>query len=457
MKKVLLSSLLLLLSPTTPFTPPTPQPSPASTPNIRRSLSLPYSATSLPRRSGEDRNKERNVRVGLQDGNVKKLKVSSNASATTKKRTTKLTRKRSTAASFGSIYANSAVVPPSLLTFLSEVHDTTSLLSKDEEYELGMTVQKGRRYKRAKVDLEKELRRDPTVGEMIEVVGCGSEEEYDAVIKLGDEARRTLVECNLRLVQKVVNVYIRNGLGSQYNAGDMMQDGTMSLIKAAEKFDPTKGFRFSTYAMFWVRSSVKRSQLRQSTRIAVPVRVHERYKKIRTLRDEGVTNVDVVAEVVGVTPKVVSDVVEAMERKVFSLDAPIDYRSSSGGSSGAAGAGGGSSSVGSGGDNTFAKFVDGSGGGGSGIGATPTPSNDGNVLLDKMIETSDVVSLITTCLDDVSSKLIIMRYGLGDMKGDCVSVKELAGIAGMKQDKVRRIIKRGMGKIRPVFEEYVNS
>lgn len=97
----------------------------------------------------------------------------------------------------------------------------------------------------------------------------------------GMEAKNQLVASNLRMVQRVVNLYIRNGLGSEYNAGDLMQDGTIALIRAAEKFEPERGFRFSTYAMYWIRSAVKRSQTSQSRIVMVPQRIHETHKRVQ--------------------------------------------------------------------------------------------------------------------------------------------------------------------------------
>ena len=76
--------------------------------------------------------------------------------------------------------------------------------------------------------LEEELRREPTEEEWFAASdGVDSVEELQATIVQGMEAKNRLVESNLRMVQGVVNTYIRNGLGSQYNAGDLMQEGTM--------------------------------------------------------------------------------------------------------------------------------------------------------------------------------------------------------------------------------------
>lgn len=131
------------------------------------------------------------------------------------------------------------------------------------------------------------------------------------------------------MVQRVVNLYIRNGLGSQYNAGDMMQEGAMALIRAAEKFEPSKGFRFSTYAMYWIRASVKRSQLIQSRPISIPQRHHDVFKKLQKVEKDlydqlgrKATSAELTEEL-NVTTAQFDRCVTAMKQKYYSLDAEI--------------------------------------------------------------------------------------------------------------------------------------
>jgi len=122
--------------------------------------------------------------------------------------------------------------------------------------------------------------REPTDDEWCAAAGKINAVALRETIEDGVRAKNHLVASNLRMVQRVVNLYIRNGLGSEYNAGDLMQDGTMALIRAAEKYEPQRGFRFSTYAMYWIRSAVKRSQTSQSSIINTPQRIHETHKRI---------------------------------------------------------------------------------------------------------------------------------------------------------------------------------
>ena len=104
-------------------------------------------------------------------------------------------------------------------------------------------------------------------------------QNFDEVIRIGRRASAILVEKNLRLVQKCANVYVRNGLNSGYDFGDLFQTGSIGLHQAAEKFDPKKGFRFTTYAMFWIRASLKTGQLRQKNVIRIPDQLEQINRK----------------------------------------------------------------------------------------------------------------------------------------------------------------------------------
>jgi DNA-directed RNA polymerase sigma subunit (sigma70/sigma32) len=125
-----------------------------------------------------------------------------------------------------SLYRKSPSVPDSLLDYAQEIHAISRVTPK-EEIELGTKTQEAIRLQKMFDDLYSKYGREPTNDEWCAAAGKINMQALEEALQAGNDAKNQLVASNLRMVQRVVNLYIRNGLGSEYNAGDLMQDGTM--------------------------------------------------------------------------------------------------------------------------------------------------------------------------------------------------------------------------------------
>ncbi|MFM8357951.1 MAG: RNA polymerase sigma factor RpoD/SigA [Verrucomicrobiota bacterium] len=144
-------------------------------------------------------------------------------------------------------------------------------------------------------------------------------------IQAGDAAAREhMIKANLRLVVKIAHDY--DGMGLPLL--DMINEGNMGLMRAVQRFDPTKGAKLSTYAAWWIKQSIKRALANQGKTIRVPVHLVDRIAKIKrmmmTLREElgrDATDAEI-AEAMKMTRKRVTELLQASHRPI-SLDAPI--------------------------------------------------------------------------------------------------------------------------------------
>ncbi|MBW7859845.1 MAG: RNA polymerase sigma factor RpoS [Rhodocyclaceae bacterium] len=233
------------------------------------------------------------------------------------------------------------------------------------------------------------------------------------LVREGDfEARQTMIERNLRLVVNIAKHYLNRGIPLL----DLVEEGNLGLMHALEKFDPERGFRFSTYATWWIRQNIERAIMNQSRTIRLPVHVVKELNQVlraqRHLEAEGggEFSAEDVAQRLG---KPVEDVraLLVLSEHTASLDAPLDV------------------------DPTLS------------IGESL--ADDHVDPPDSRIQSSEVERLIRDWIDRLNEKqrtVIRHRYGLDD--SEIMTLEELAARLGLTRERVRQIQLEALGQLR---------
>ena len=204
-------------------------------------------------------------------------------------------------------------------TYLHEI-GRVPLLTHEQEIVYGKQVQQMMPLIELKESLTQEFGRNITQQEWASHAQV-SEEKLSDILYHGQRAKKKMIEANLRLVVAIAKKYQKRNLEFL----DLIQEGTLGLERGVEKFDPTRGYKFSTYAYWWIRQAITRAIAQQARTIRLPIHITEKLNKIKKIQRELTQklgrspNPTEIAEILELEPAQIRDYL-VMARQPISLD-----------------------------------------------------------------------------------------------------------------------------------------
>ncbi|MBL7070526.1 MAG: sigma-70 family RNA polymerase sigma factor [Candidatus Omnitrophica bacterium] len=258
----------------------------------------------------------------------------------------------------------------------------------------------------------KEIRR-------VKLLTAAEEVKFGNKVKRGDEqARKSMIQANLRLVVNIAKKYIYLGIPLL----DLIEEGNLGLMKAVDKFDPKKGYRFSTYAAWWIKQGITRSIVQQGKMIRIPVYMNELISKWKKHKErlshklKRLPRDEEVAKSMKLPPGKISQINFWLSTSTSSLDAPVDE---------------------DGGTQVLDLLEDHN---------SASPDAGISQLLDR-----EHIDVLLGMMSEREKNVLDMRFGL--TSGSSNTLAEVAEELGVSRERARQIEEAALKKLRRFAEE----